>query len=355
MTEETTQVYETIDMNVIKFDVTAAAIATLAKKYAGYEEKDLNDKVEFELVRVACSDLKKKRTSVEHRRKDLKADALAYGKKVDSAARDIKEKISAIEDPIAAKMKEFKEQQEIKRLEVIRLEEERIDIIVEKIASIKALPGGLIQSDSQTVAVSMTKLQAECESFLWAAEFAEKAEKAFTETISTLNELYAMKDKAEQADRLLAENEEKRKAEEAERMKDEEKRKAEEAAVLAVEQERLRKEREELDAELAKMQAERDKLESDKAKIEQEKNAAELEKKRVAAAEESKRVAAEKIKAEEEAAKLKAEENKKRNSEMVKEALADMDNVFAVSDTGDIDELLKAIINGDIRHIQWVD
>jgi hypothetical protein len=57
----------------------------------------------YEEVRVAIGNLRTLRVSVEDRRKELKAGALDYGRKVDAEAKRLTEAIEAIETPLRDK------------------------------------------------------------------------------------------------------------------------------------------------------------------------------------------------------------------------------------------------------------
>jgi len=85
---------------LVKYDVDEAALALVretcavmtADTPAGYEE-----------VRVAIGHLRDTRVSVEKRRVELKADALAYGRLVDCEAKRVTLLVTEIEDPLKAK------------------------------------------------------------------------------------------------------------------------------------------------------------------------------------------------------------------------------------------------------------
>lgn len=57
---------------------------------------------QYKVLQAALSDLRSARTEVEKRRKELKADSLEYGKKVDAAAKFLTAKIEEIEAPLKA-------------------------------------------------------------------------------------------------------------------------------------------------------------------------------------------------------------------------------------------------------------
>lgn len=85
---------------LVTYDVTEAAIAAIAEKCAplaadtsqGYEE-----------VRLAIAQIRETRVAIEKRRVELKAEALKYGRIVDSEAKRFTDLLVAIEDPLKAK------------------------------------------------------------------------------------------------------------------------------------------------------------------------------------------------------------------------------------------------------------
>jgi hypothetical protein len=230
----------TVANQPIVYPVTKEALAELAKKYATVPQ-DLSRKDDYEWVRKACSELRGLRTKVEARRKELKADALEYGRKVDAAAKEITEGIIKIEEPIATAKKEYDTAEEIRKRELAMAEERRIDEINTRISLIKAAVTANISSDSATISAALKEI-AEQMPCTWADEFAEKAEAAATETISKLSELLQMKVQQEEAEAI-------RKAEEEQRAREEEERKAREQQALAAEREKLEEEREKLEEE----------------------------------------------------------------------------------------------------------
>jgi hypothetical protein len=82
---------------MVKYEVTAAAIAELRERYMALRVKDETDAVGCKVVHGARIIVKNLRVSVEHRRVELKAEALAFGKRVDDVARSLREPLEEIE------------------------------------------------------------------------------------------------------------------------------------------------------------------------------------------------------------------------------------------------------------------
>jgi hypothetical protein len=79
----------------VKYNITDAALADLAEKH-----KDVDARQDYELAKAALKECTSLRTSLEARRKELKKDALEYGRKVDGEAKRILAKILKVEEPI---------------------------------------------------------------------------------------------------------------------------------------------------------------------------------------------------------------------------------------------------------------
>lgn len=84
----------------VVYPVTEAEIAAARQKYAALTA---DTKEGYEEVRLALGRLRTARTSIEARRKELKADSLEYGRRVDSAAKKLTAMVEEIEQPLQAK------------------------------------------------------------------------------------------------------------------------------------------------------------------------------------------------------------------------------------------------------------
>src|SRR3972149_5089026 len=84
---------------LVKYSVTDAHLAALREKFDGLT---CDTPLEYEDSRLANAVAREPWVGVENRRVELKADALAYGRLVDSEAKRITESLRAIEDPLKA-------------------------------------------------------------------------------------------------------------------------------------------------------------------------------------------------------------------------------------------------------------
>ena len=88
-----------------RYNVTDARLAELRQKNQGLTIAGLHDKAGYELVHNNRMELVKLRGTLELKRKELKADSLEYGRKVDGEAKRIQTAIEAIEAPLDAEEK----------------------------------------------------------------------------------------------------------------------------------------------------------------------------------------------------------------------------------------------------------
>ena len=80
----TQQIITTVDTLAIQYGVTAEQIDLKRKTYASIDPTQPGG---YEACRLAIADCRETRGAVEAKRKELKAGALEYGRKVDAAAK----------------------------------------------------------------------------------------------------------------------------------------------------------------------------------------------------------------------------------------------------------------------------
>src|SRR5579863_5138042 len=85
---------------LVTYSITDADIAATQAAYAGLTADTPKG---YEEVRLAIAHCRDTRVAIEKRRVELKADALAWGKKVDAEAKRITTLLEEIEDPLKAK------------------------------------------------------------------------------------------------------------------------------------------------------------------------------------------------------------------------------------------------------------
>lgn len=276
------------DTRLAKFDPVQAGLEKLTKLYSAGPPADLSVPENYEACRLACAEMRKKRTRTEKIRKELKADVLEYGRKVDSVAKKIIDHITALEEPYATAKKNHDTAVEVAKREAALAEERRVDGIASRIAGIGALVTAHVSSSSEVIGDILHRLGTDLETCdEWGMEFADKARSTIAETSHKLHELHAMKVQQERfaAEIARAEKEaaEKAEADRLQREKD-----------ADLERERLATEREKLAAEQAEIERLRkeQQAEFDRQRAEQQ---AEIDRQRKALQDEQDRIAAEQL------------------------------------------------------------
>mgnify|MGYP001590786344 CR=1 FL=1 len=84
----------------IDYGVTVEQIAETKARYAALT---CDTTAGYEQTRIAIGECRTTRTAIENRRKELKADALEYGRRVDSTAKMLTAAIEEIEEPLKLK------------------------------------------------------------------------------------------------------------------------------------------------------------------------------------------------------------------------------------------------------------
>lgn len=81
----------------------------------------------YEAVRLAIAECRDTRVAIEGRRKELKADALEYGRQVDSVAKQLTSIVESIEDPLRWKKAAADEAKAKAKAERARAEQARVE------------------------------------------------------------------------------------------------------------------------------------------------------------------------------------------------------------------------------------
>ena len=110
----------------ITYPCSETAIAELRQQYAGMT---CDTPENYEATRKAIGTIRSYRVAIEQRRKDLKADSLAWGKKVDAVAKELTNALMSIEEPLkiakqAVDDEKEKQRREAELAELRKIEEE---------------------------------------------------------------------------------------------------------------------------------------------------------------------------------------------------------------------------------------
>ncbi len=294
----------------VVFSVTDAGIAELEAKHRGLVVAH-GDKKGYLALTQAIAEVRAARTDVEKRRKELKQDALDYGRLVDSTAKAITARLEAIELPLKDQKDEI--DAEVARIKREKEETERARIagIQSLIAAIANAPAALATSTADRLRRAITKAK---EMEITEDEYAEFVGQANEAKTAAINALDMMLDA-----RIAADEEEAARKAEADRIAAEAAKLAAERAEFDRQQAEARRQQEEADrarreaeqAEAARLAAERkaqqDEIDRQAAALRQQQ--AEFDRKQAEAKEaEARAEAAKQAAAEaEKAAKAKAE------------------------------------------------
>lgn len=231
---------ELITREVSKFDAIVPKVEELKKQYLPLVIKDINDKEGYSAVTTALKDMVSKRTGIENKRKELKADSLKYGKAVDDRAKELQGLIEPIETHLAnEKAKIDKEKKEIEERELA--------------AKAEQLKQRQLKMTQLGFSYSITSNE-----YIWAAKYGEQEETLFALNLETFSD-ESFDDFCKQSE---ARNERVAIAEKAEKERLEREQKEQEEKA-----EQLKKEQEELEEQKRKMEKEREDMLNDRADI----------------------------------------------------------------------------------------
>lgn len=177
MTETTTQ--------VVKYDITEAALTELETKYK--DVPDAQTKDGYDEIREALAVIVTTRTDIEKQRKLLKKDALEYGRLVDSEAKRITTRIQGVEAPL----RDAKNMVDNRAALAEEKEFERISVIQEKITDIVGMKEGLLGADAVTINARLEQVEALAIHVDTYAEFTEEAEDEKQGVLTILKSAYA--------------------------------------------------------------------------------------------------------------------------------------------------------------------
>jgi chromosome segregation ATPase len=165
-TEPTTELAPfTAATGIVDYGIAEQTIADLKSRYGGLTIKSQSD---YEMVRLAIADVRSIRTGVEKSRKELKADALEYGRKVDAEAKRVTALLEAIELPLLteksrvdrerAAERDRKEAEARERLEAEQAEARRVE--EERLAAEKAKREAEMLAEREKLAAERRELEA---------------------------------------------------------------------------------------------------------------------------------------------------------------------------------------------------
>lgn len=132
---------DTTTTKIAEFDPIEAGLATLRDEY-GATVWVADTPERMKAAKAAHKEIRKYRLDLEAKRKELKADSLAYGRRIDNEAKRIAAEIAEVEDPCLSAIKAIEDEEKRIKAEAARAEAERVQRCRDEIDRIKMLPVG---------------------------------------------------------------------------------------------------------------------------------------------------------------------------------------------------------------------
>ncbi|UGB46960.1 DUF1351 domain-containing protein [Frateuria edaphi] len=237
---------------IAEYTDTAAALADLRQRYQGLVV-DVSTPKGLKEAKAMTFELRTLRTTLEKRRKELKAPIIERGKLLDDEAKRITAEIVALEEPIDVQIKAEEARIEEEKLRKLEQERQRVEAIQNRITEIRNLPSTLVGKPSVIIQGKLARLREEVLDEDEFAEHYQTARDALDACIARIEQqLQAQLDHEAEQRRIEAERAElTRMREENERLQREaeERRRADEERERAARAEQERKEREAREAE----------------------------------------------------------------------------------------------------------
>jgi hypothetical protein len=190
---------------LVAYSRTEAAIAELKARYSG-ARFDLTTTAGDRAARAARLELVRLRTSLDAKRKDFKAPALEFGRRIDSEAKRLEGEILALETPIDEQIKAEESRRAAEKAERDRIEAARVAEHMACINEIRAAATGHGAASSASLAAAIEAVAALDVSAERYEEFAPQAVAAQAQTLATLTAMHAgAVEREAEAARLAAE------------------------------------------------------------------------------------------------------------------------------------------------------
>lgn len=143
---------------VVEFNETALALSDLRERYKGLVV-DVQTPKGLKEAKTFTFELRTLRTTLEKRRKDLKAPIIERGKQLDDEAKRITAEIVALEEPIDVQIKAEEARIENARLVKLEADRQRVEAIQTKIQAIRDVAASLVGKPSVIIAGQLAKLR----------------------------------------------------------------------------------------------------------------------------------------------------------------------------------------------------
>lgn len=173
---------------VAEYKTTTAALSKLRNQYGGVLF-DVKTPKGMKEAKAARKVVREYRTSLETKRKEIKAPALQRCRDIDDEAKLITAELRKLEDPIDEQIKAEEQRKQREKEEAEHRERERVEKIKANIDAIRQTPGGLIGKSVAELSAAAANLRLQP---IGADLFAEFAQEALAAKQQALQQLVSM-------------------------------------------------------------------------------------------------------------------------------------------------------------------
>lgn len=173
---------------VAEYNATEAALADLRSRFANVAF-DLSTTKGDKEARAARSELVKLRTTLDARRKEIKAPLLERSRLIDAEAKRITDEIVALETPIDAQIKAAEAAKEAERKAKAEAEAARAEQVQAKISAIRSHLASNVAADSTGLRTALEFVESVQISEAEYGEYEQAADRAKAETVKALQSL----------------------------------------------------------------------------------------------------------------------------------------------------------------------
>lgn len=199
---------ETITTKVAEYSKAEAALAELRQIVAA-SKFDVTTKEGMAGAKKLRHQLRTLRTTLEDKRKEIKAPILVQGKLIDDEAKRITAEIVTLEDPIDAQITAVEKAEAEKKAAAEKADQERRNGILQRIADMEKLPVAMVGQSVVELAATVDE-HVENNPAQWAQEFLPQARQAHLAVAEKLRQMHGAA--------VAAEAEVKRQAEERKKL-----------------------------------------------------------------------------------------------------------------------------------------
>ena len=150
---------EIIQNEIRKYSVADAVIAEYKDKFKGLKIKGIDDKKGYQAVKEARSIMRKLRTGVEDKRKELKADSLKIGAGIDGEAKRLTMLIVEVEDPLKDKLEKIDTEIQAEKDKAEKEAEEKLNARVKELEEVGLKFDGSFYSIGENISVDIVTIK----------------------------------------------------------------------------------------------------------------------------------------------------------------------------------------------------